>query len=42
MMCQQAKDYFKPDAPAGTAAGLRHTQHFQLAVDDQSGGFLSG
>lgn len=30
----------KPDAPVGIAAGLWHTQHYQLA-DDQSVGFLS-
>lgn len=29
---------FKPDAPAGTAAG----QHFQPVAGDLSGGFLSG
>lgn len=34
--------YFKPDAPAGTAADLWHSQHFQPVADDQSDGFLSG
>lgn len=37
-MLKAKEMYFKPHAPAGTAAG----QHFQPAADDQSGGFLSG